>query len=177
MKFDVLGLGESISRYVHTGNQTIGVNDIWKYHKTDYVVCVDLPEKFTEERLNTILESDTAAFITQLNEWMPYFHQCLIRFWKIDFAPGRGSLEKLDSDLICYSNNSTYIACIMAWKLGAKELYLYGVDFKTHKNFKDASLERALKDFKQLYQALTRRGVKMYVTAESRLSEFIPTIP
>ena len=39
MKIDVLGLGESLKEYKPSKNKTIGVNDIFKHHKVDYLVC------------------------------------------------------------------------------------------------------------------------------------------
>lgn len=172
MKFDVLGLGESLSSYVNKGNQTIGVNDIWKRYPTDYLCVVDLIEKFTPDRFETIKNSKPKKFFCHLVEW----HQHVSNFQQINLSPGRGLLTNLDSNLICYSNNSTYTACVLAFKLGAKELYLYGCDFNTHKNFKDKNLEKTLKDFKLLYKTFYNRGIRMYVTKESKLSQFIPVI-
>ena len=38
----VLGLGPGIANYVNYDHiPTVGVNDIWRYHHTDYVVCID----------------------------------------------------------------------------------------------------------------------------------------
>ena len=59
--------------------------------------------------------------------------------------------------------------------MGAKEIVLHGVDFRTHPNFKSHSLDRARKDFLGLSKELKKRGVKMYVGSEwSMLSEFLP---
>ena len=171
MRFDVLGLGESLNNYTPTGNKTIGVNDIWSRVKTGHVVCVDLPNRFTPERLKTIINSN-CEFYTPLIEW-----EGLRQINKIALVNARGSLKELDSqDKVCYSNNSAFVACVMAWKLGAKELYLYGVDFNTHPNFKDESFIRVINDFKNLYSEFQKRGVEIYVTKESVLSEFIPAI-
>lgn len=173
MKMDVLGLGESVLSYVNTGNQTVGVNDINKYYPVDYLVVVDLPRRFTGNRLATIKKSIPKKFFTYLEEW----RGIVFNYEKINLAPGRGFLNHLhDKDLVCHSNNSTFVACVMAYKLGAKEIYLYGADFNTHPNFTDDPLKRTLKDFKALYDKLLKVGVKMYVTKESRLSEFIPVM-
>jgi len=38
MIISVLGLGESVNEFINNGSTTIGVNDIWKHHKADYVI-------------------------------------------------------------------------------------------------------------------------------------------
>lgn len=172
MKIDVLGLGESINRFNHSRNITIGVNDIFKHHSVDYLCIVDVPNKFTKERLHTILLSTPKKFFTQLDEWQPLVNN----YQKIKFANGRGNLKDLNNrELFCYSNNSTFVACVIAFKLGAKEIYLYGADFNNHPNFSENSLNRVEKDFNDLYNALLTFGCTLYVTKESCLSAFIPS--
>lgn len=172
MKIDVLGLGESLNRFTNTGNITVGVNDIFKHHPVDYLCIVDLPNKFTKERLHTILLSTPQKFFTQLPEW----RQLVTNYQQVKFAHGRGNLTDLNKkELICYSNNSTFVACVIAFKLGAKEIYLYGADFNTHPNFSVNSLNRVEKDFSDLYKALLTFGCTLYVTKESALSSIIPS--
>lgn len=172
MTINVLGLGESLKYYKEDGNISIGVNDIHSRIKTDFVVCVDHPEVFSPERLETILKTECKGFYSQLFEWHLYMVE---NFQKIEFNRGRGILDGLDSDRFCYSNSSPYVATVLAYKLGAKEIILHGVDFKTHQHFKGNSKDRALNDFKNLSIELKKRGVFLYVGNKySELAKFLP---
>jgi len=168
-RFHILGLGESLEEYQPDNGQTIGVNDIHSRVKTDYVVCVDGKKAFTPERQKTILETDCKGFFTQCDDW-----QGVTNFNKIELAAGRGNLKFLDSRKFVYSISSPYVAVILAYKLCASEIILHGVDFKTHKNFKDNKLKRALEHFEALNIKLKEKKVDLYVGSEySALSEFI----
>ncbi len=173
MKIDVICCGESSKDYVNTGNVTVGVNDCYRIYPVDYLVCVDLPKAFSKERLRQILNSRPIKFYSFLNEWKPLMKT----YEKITLANGSGNLKQLNTDKVCYSNNSAFVAVVMAYKLGAKEINLYGADFNTHPNFKDANnLKKTLKEFKELNKLLSLNGCKLMVTKESRLSDFIPCI-
>ncbi|MES2397948.1 MAG: hypothetical protein V4549_18190 [Bacteroidota bacterium] len=173
MNIDVIACGESALKYAYTGNITVGVNDCYKIHPVDYLVCVDLPRAFEKERLRQILNSRPIKFYTQLSDW-----KALMKTYEhIDFANGSGVLKRFGKDnTICYSNNSAFVACVIAYKLGAKQINLYGADFNTHPNFIDNNLKKTLKDFKALDNLLSLNGCKLMVTKESRLSEIIQSI-
>lgn len=166
-------MGNSIDRYKHTSNITIGVNDVNKFFTkfcTDYLCVVDLPNAFSIERQNTIINSQCKKFFTPFDLWRPL----VMNFQKIKFAAGRGNLAELNNkQVICYSNNSTFVASVLAYKLGAKEIYLYGADFNNHPKFIGSSYDRAMKDFVALNQSLLLNGCKLYVTKESALSKYI----
>lgn len=169
MKIDVLGLGESLKEYKPSKNKTIGVNDIFKYHKTNYLVCVDKPSRFSKDRLKTILESEVDKFYTHLNEWSTL----KIRTQIIKLNGARGSLKGIEEDSVCYSNNSTFVAVVIAYKMGAKQINIYGADFNSHPNFKDRLLDVALDDFKRLFEYLKEQDVEVNISKGSRLNEVI----
>lgn len=170
MKVHVLGLGETLNEFKPDGNITIGVNDIQRFHKTDYVVCVDHPDVFNAERLEAIKDSDCIGFYTQLEEWKRYNPNVKI----IEFNRGRGLIDGIDTDKFCYSNNSPYVACILAYKLGAKEIVLHGVDFNDHPHLNGASRDKAFRDYKELQKALNKRGVSIYCnSSDSYLSTIL----
>ncbi len=177
MKFSILGLGESLKTFIPNGSTTIGVNDIYKHFKTDFVVCVDRPHVFSDERRKTIINSTPEKFFTfkgLYNDWVYLTKNAE----GLKPALYRGP-EHLDNpDTICYSNNSAFVACCIAYKMGAKEIVMYGVDFNTHPNFKHHGLAVALKDFKALRIALNKRNVNLFVSSrDSKLSTFIPVKP
>lgn len=159
MKIDVLGLGETLEHYKNDGSISIGVNDIQRYVSTDYVVCVDVPSVFSAERLEGIKNSKCKGFYTQLKEWQKLVDNVNL----IEFNRGRGLIDGIDSEKFCYSNNSPYVACILAYKLGAKEIVLWGVDFNDHPHLNGASRDKAFRDYKELQKALKERGVTIRV--------------
>ena len=169
MDFDVICCGESALKYSNTGNITIGVNDCNKIYPVDYLVCVDLPSAFSKERFKTILNSKPKKFFSQLREW----DNLVNNYEKIEFVNGSGLFNDYDKK-ICYSNNSPFVACVMAYKLGARRINLYGADFNSHPNFIDViNLKKTLKDFNGLNKVLLSKGCNLYVTQESKLSAFI----
>lgn len=170
MKIDVLGLGESLQEFKPSSNIIIGVNDINKHHCVDYLVIVDKPEKFTEDRLDTILCSHPQKFYTHLDEW----EKLVGNYQKINLALGRGNISNIESQDVCYSNNSTYVAVVIAYKKGATQINIFGADFNNHPNFREGSgLNSTLKDFKQLFDYLKSKGVEVNVSNGSRLKELI----
>jgi hypothetical protein len=170
MKINVLGLGDSLEHYVPDNNITIGVNDIHKHIKTDYVVCIDHMTAFSKDRLEVIMKTKCKGFYSQIVDW----GLIIPNFKFIEFNTGRGLLHKLDNDKFCYSNNSPFVACILAYKLGAKEIILHGVDLIDHPHIKGNSKEKALLDYKNLNKALKSRGVKLFVgSKDSSLSNFL----
>jgi len=170
MTIHVLGLGESLEEFKPDGNTTIGVNDIHSKHQTDYVVCVDQPSVFGKERLNTINQTKCKGFYSQIEAW-----RGIPNFRLIDFARGRGNLEELGKGRTCYSNNSTFVAAVIAFEIGATKIVMHGADFRTHPNFKSHSKDRALSDFKELKNELNKMGVELLVGSEfSELSRFLP---
>ena len=170
MTIHILGLGESLDEYSPDGNKTIGVNDIHSRIKTDFVVCIDHPKAFNSERLKTIQETNCEGFYSQVDDWSN-----VQNFNKIELNKGRGIIKDLDSSGFCYSISSPYVAAVLAYKLGAKEIVLHGVDFRTHENFKDHRREKALRDFKELDSAFKLRGVSLFVGSSwSSLERVLP---
>lgn len=169
----VLGLGPSLKHYTPDEHTTIGVNDICKHHKTDHVVCVDLPKRFTPERLKVIVECNPLTFMTCYSKaWEP-----LRKVKELKLSSLRGSVDTLNNpQQICFSNNSAFVATVMAYHLGAKLIILHGVDFTGHKDLSEPIVQkRAIDDFVKLFFALNRWGVKLMVgSRESLLSTKIP---
>lgn len=171
MKYDVIACGESVLRYANTGNKTVGVNDCYRFYPVDYLVCVDKPSVFSVARLKIIKESTPKKFFTSLNDW----ENMIPAYEKINLASGSGRVVELNNpNRVCHSICSPFVACVMAYKLGAKEINLYGADFNTHHALsEDTKKKRVLKDFKALNEALLENGCILKVTKESLLSTII----
>lgn len=173
---DVLGLGETISDYSGE-NESVGVNDIFKFHRVDHLLVMDQPHRFTKERLSTILLSTPKKFYSNVKIDGAYVWEKLVNnFVPIETERGRGFVKTLDSKEYSISNNSPFTACVLAYKLGAKNIVMHGVDFINHPHLsKDNSIQNVLQHFKTLRSALNNRGVGLFVSSKkSRLSEIIP---
>ncbi len=174
MRVSVLGLGRTLEKYHKWDGLevTIGVNDIFKYHSTDFLILLDMPRRFTKERLKTILSSQSARIVSHLPDWDKHFKSVD----RITLTSARGDLTQLDGDAYPYSCNSPFVACVLAYRLGAKEIVLYGVDFTDHKSLSDDThIKMIHRHYRDLYNELKRRGVSLSVCSkESRLSEVIP---
>lgn len=158
MTIDVLGLGESLNEYANKGNITIGVNDIYSRYNADYVVCVDTFEAFTKDRLKTILHTKCKGFYSQLECWKTVQNYVNIKVSRT---------ATLTDDTLKCSNNSPFVACVLAYKMGATEIVLWGVDMNTHNHFKGLSFDKAVTDYKQLKNDLARLGVSLSIGSET----------
>lgn len=175
---DVLGLGESILDYKNDGSETIGVNDIYKHYPVDYLLVMDQPHRFTKDRLATILLSTPKKFYSNVRDDSgKYIWGGMPNFIPILTEKGRGNLKSIDEpDLYSLSNNSPFTACVMAYKMGAKRIVLYGVDLNTHRHLSSENmLSTILVHYKNLFEKLKDRGVGLFVSSEkSKLSAIIP---
>ena len=159
---NILGLGESLKTYIPNGEITIGVNDIIRFHPVDFLVLADPPKVFKGERLRNICKGIYRVY-SHYSEWSLYFRN----FEKISCAPGRATLSALGTNLIPKSNNSTFIATCLAYRLGATEIILYGVDFLGHKTLSQpATLKVAVENFRDLRIELARRKCNLYLASD-----------
>lgn len=172
MTIHVIGKGESKEFFKYDGNITIGVNDVNKWIKTDHIVVVDPMDAYKEG--HETFRNSNAMFWSQLEDNRNYVKN----FTLIELARGRGVLDEFDSDRFVYSITSPFVAVHLAYKLGAKNIVMWGVDFNTHPNFDTDSLRnRALKDFGNLRKKLNERGVNFYVGHEmSMFSSILPIL-
>ncbi len=172
MTIHVIGKGESKKFFKHDGNVTIGVNDVNKWIKTDHIVVVDPMDNLKE--MHKTFRNSNAMFWSQNEDNRNYVKN----FTLIELARGRGVLDDFDSDRFVYSITSPFVAVHLAYKLGAKNIVMWGVDFNTHPNFDTDSLRnRALKDFGNLRKKLNERGVNFYVGHEmSMFSSILPIL-
>lgn len=171
MEAVVLGTGPSLSAWRPDGRVVFGVNDVGRYHRVDYLICIDKPAVFTAERREVIIKTECREFITQNPEWLSLRDS--VRLIRIKW---RGQIKKLDAPEFIYSNNSPFSAAVLAYKMGFKDITLFGVDFGGHPVLSmPFKLKRAMMDFEALYQAFRRRGVRLRVCpGASRLREVIP---
>lgn len=155
---NVLGLGDSLKLF--EGGTSIGVNDIWSRHKTDYIVCVDRKDRFTPERLKTINESSPLKFYSQLSDWDDRRDFEKIEL-QIDYP---NYVCQLNIKTIPKSFCSPFIACAIAYKyLEATEINVYGVDLINHPLLKADQCEKIKIHFRNLKTALRQNGCELII--------------
>ena len=75
---------------------------------------------------------------------------------------------------IDYSTTSTYMAIIIAYQMGCKNIYLIGVDLDNH-NLSHRN-EQINQDYGKLYQKLQEKGVNLWNLSEKSLLTSVPKI-
>jgi len=157
----VLGLGESRNLFNSSEYDfSIGVNDIWRYFKTDYVVCVDYPRAFMPDRIKVINECKPKIFFSQFFQW-----ETRPDFEKIHIAAGYPDfICNLDQLAYCKSYCSPFIATQVAYKkFGATEIHLFGVDLIKHPHLNITLCAKIKIHFRNLKKALDAKGCKLIV--------------
>lgn len=168
-KIAVLGLGSSLKEFDPKEFElSIGVNDIWKYCKTDMVVCLNNPKEFKQDRLKIINESTPKVFYSQMVIW-----DTRPDFVKININSGYPDrLCSLDGTSFDKSFCSPFIACQIAFKYYyATEIHLYGVDLINHP-FLDRTLCGKIKThFKNLKIALKLKNCSLIIHGDGILKD------
>ncbi|MCJ7447903.1 MAG: hypothetical protein MUO72_09430 [Bacteroidales bacterium] len=157
----VLGLGDSLALCNPSDyNMTIGVNDIWRYVKTDVVVCVDNRSAFTPDRLRIINECNPKAFYSQMVIW-----DVRPDFVKIDIIPGYpDNFCQLETTALHKSYCSPFVAVQIAWKYyHATEIHLFGIDMVNHPHLDSKLCAKIKVHFKHLKTALEAKNCKFVV--------------
>lgn len=164
----ILGTAPSIREYVPNPDiKTIGVNDIFKYHAVDYLLLMDGVSTFADDRQKIIKESKPIKVYTTLTEWLKYFKNSAL----IKTFDEPGCIELFDdSAFTAYikSVDSTFTAVHLAYKMGARKIIMYGVDFYGH------ALEiyhrlALICTYSDLYVELRTRGVELFVYYDTSL--------
>lgn len=171
MKINILGLGESIKTYSPDNNTTIGVNDVFKFFPVDHLVVIDPMKRFTMDRLHTIINSKPKQFYSNYPQWK----ECVNNFNQLNLSCGYDFSQLDNPDVCLHSNNSVFVACVLAYKLKANDIVIYGADFNTHPNFHPQTIKTALLHFETLRKELKKRNVNLFVSSRiSKLSTVLP---
>lgn len=154
----ILGLGQSVLNYRRMPDDVcFGVNDIARYHDVDYTVVVDGKSKFEKDRLKFI-ENTKSILVSHLPEWIKG-----VRMFELIIIKGF-SVQNMDSGVICFSNNSPFVALIYAYQKGFRKFDLYGVDVAGHKSL-DTQMNRTqlITDYKRLIKYLESKGCEVNI--------------
>jgi hypothetical protein len=154
----ILGLGQSVLKYRKMPTDiTFGVNDINRYFETDYVVVIDGKARFEKDRLNFI-ENTKSVLVSQLPEWI----KGVAKFELIKIKPF--SVANMADCNICYSNNSTFVACTLAFQKGFRKFDIYGVDIEGHKNLDtENNRYKMINDWRKLIEYLRSNNCEVNI--------------
>ena len=180
---NVLGTGPSLKRYIGGDVETVGVNKIVMTNYVDHLLIMDRTNGFPKFVIDEIKKGKFGEFHTFLEEeWRPIVSQPM-NIFEIDTL--RGRITDLDDPIMPTSLNAGYCAAILAYKLGATIIDLYGVDFVGHATFNNPIHQRGergmltdiKRDFRNLQNKLILKGASLRVTPKGLLSDFLPPIP
>lgn len=166
MRIAVLGLGHSLNSYTPDFDLSVGVNDIWRYIKSDVVVCLDDPGVFKYDRLKVINECTPRAFYSQMVIW-----DTRKDFVKIDFLPGYpDNFVQFDTIKLHKSMCSPFVAAEIAYKFYyATEIHLFGCDMTNHPYLDKSICEKIILHFKNLKTALNKYNCELIVHGDGIL--------
>lgn len=167
----ILGTAPSVQYYRPDGSETIGVNDIFKYHHVDNLLILDKRITFNGDRFKYIYDSRPKRFYSTLTEWREFFPEMI----KIETTGegNQGKVNELDGPGFIYHCDSTFTAVHLAYKRGAKNIIMYGVDF-TGERWQRLKTP-ILRTYTDLYIALRNRGVMLSVAnSQSLLTQVLP---
>lgn len=169
MKSLVTGL--SASKYFSTEyDLTIGVNDC--PFPTDHLIICDHPRVFSHERLQ-IIQDHPGWLFTHIREWMQLRQAELIALTK-----DRSDVSNLESDRYQHSISSPFIACVHAFKSGATEIHLAGVDLNGHPHLgQDHNIKKCQIDFGNLAAEMKKHGCKLGLIRSLPNGALMPVLP
>lgn len=169
MRIAVLGLGPSLNLFNPADFElSIGVNDIWRYVKSDIVVCVDKRSIFGNERIKFIDDCKPKAFYSQVVNWdtRPDFHKIEILHTYPD------KICSLDLPAFQKSFCSPFVAVQIGYRYyNGREIHLFGVDLLNHPHLDNALCGKIKVHFKNLKIALLENGCKLIVHGDGILKD------
>jgi hypothetical protein len=175
--FIVCGCGSSMKDYTDfSGFITIGVNDIERILTPDYLVVVNEYHSFTRERWPWVYKTEASVVFTQIPN-MPVEKQD--RIVRINLGT-RGGTNLTDPTRIDFTNNSPYMAVIIAAMLGADKIGLVGVDFTPNHFFAQTGTHRLNSglggidsEYSKLGESLLSKGIQIAnLSQQSQISSW-----
>lgn len=174
-KIIVCGCGTSLLQLknIYSKYITIGVNDVPALFQPTYLLVTDAPRRFTDSRRKLVNESTAKCLFTCVAGWR---HKNIAHF-----ELGSTSISSLDKpNHLDHFQNSPYTAIGLAYKMGAKNIGLIGVDFTDghfynpkdgqHQIIKIRNLPKVNSAYNSYRIALEKRGVGLYnLSATSRV--------
>lgn len=163
MLCSIVACGSSAQEWHKTPcDLSIGVNDMFKFgHQPDQLVVVNFPSKFDKTRMDTILRTRPKKMFSHTSRWGAHFSNCEV----IKLCPFNGYVR---DNLIYSCRTSPMVAISLALKQGAREIVLFGVDFKNHKAYSDSNKNgiHEITTYLKFFKRIEEKGVKIYLGAK-----------
>jgi len=166
MKIAILGLGPSLELYhPEDFDSAIGVNDIWRYHQPEAIVCLNHRSTFNNDRLKWIDIAKPKYFYTQIANWSSrsdYVKIELTNYFPHEINFNQAKFYK--------SYCSPFVACQIALRFHqATEVHLFGVDLLNHPHLDRSLCEKIKKHFDLLKTAIEKENRKFIVHGDGIL--------
>lgn len=121
-KIIVCGCGTTATLAPVGQNIIIGVNDIGRLFTPNYLVVLNDKHSFNQDRWSWIQTSAAEYCFTQ-------FANLDTKSKKIQLKLGKYGEPIINENMVGYTSNSPYVACVIAAFMGATKIGLLGVDF------------------------------------------------
>lgn len=171
MKIAVLGMGSSLAEFrAEEFDMSIGCNDIWRFVKSEVVVCLDYRKGFSEDRWKYIDGCKPKAFYSQIVDY-----DNRPDFIKVNLAPGYpdGGCN-INTPYLQKSFCSPYVAVQIAWKYYfADEVHLFGIDMVDHPHLNGEVCGKIKIHFQHLKNALKEKDCLLVVHGNGILSDLL----
>lgn len=180
----VMGLGTSVNAIILedlSGLVTIGVNDIDRTYSPNYLLTLDAPRRFNDVRLKSMMNTRAEYVFTQIPEWKS---AATLKDRVVEFKLGNRTLNHIDSPgVLDFSNNSPYVAVILAYQMGFKKIALVGVDFTdnhchtndgVHELVRNNRMNEIERDYSNLHTALKHRGCSLFNVSDISILKALP---
>jgi hypothetical protein len=163
--FIICGCGSSLNQYEKfDGHVIIGVNDAGRKIPCKYLVVVNEPHTFKWDRWKHVESNDSEYVFTHLPN-LPLKNKDS----KVVINLGKPNGTNLDNyGFIDYTTNSPYMACIIAYQMGARKIGLIGVDFTLNHFFGETgshqvmrAINLVLEQYANLGKALSEKGIRI----------------
>lgn len=143
---------------------SIGVNDCLKHGAhPDQLVLINFERKFTHDRLKTILATRPKKVWTHTSTWKKHFSNAEV----IKLSPFNGYV-RVNNGLTYCSKTSPLVALSLAVSQGAKEIIIWGIDFKNHASYRQGTKngDFEVKTYLRFFDQLASQGIKVYRGAD-----------
>jgi len=174
----VCGCGKSLSTLTNPQDFiTIGVNDIERLFVPNYLVILNNRHGFKDDRWNYVSGAKCPHIFTHIKDIGIVSKHNIVPLTLGTF----GKLNLDDKTKVDYSSNSPYVAAVIAYQMGAKNIGMIGVDFTQDHFFNKSGrhplagrLTSIIKEYETLHKEFKSRGVNLYNLSAESLVKSIP---
>lgn len=168
MTVAIIGAGASAEGWgKNKFDLSIGVNDCYKFgYHPDQLVLVNFERKFLPNRLKTILATRPQKVWTHTSTWKRHFNNAEI----IKLSPFNGYVR---NGMVYSSKTSPIVAISLAYKQGATEIVLYGVDMLNHQAYRVGTKhgDHEIKNYLKFFNELMKKGIQVWLGARGSVFE------